>query len=147
MVVRKQQRRPLLLRPFVIVAVVFAAGAGALVGRDEPRRAHAPAEVDATGRSVAGFVRYASDDDPRFADLALSARRNRYVVLNVYERAKLKALKAANPRLKVLVYKNLGAISSSSRDGKDPAGGGYAQADRQHPEGCLTNTSGERFTF
>jgi Hypothetical glycosyl hydrolase family 15 len=96
---------------------------------------------------AAGLARYASDSSPQFPNIAQSAQRNKYVILNFYERSKLQALKAANPQLKVLVYKNLAAISSSSSGGQFPSGVGYPEADTAHPDWFLKNTSGQRFTF
>ena len=59
------------------------------------------------------------------------------------------ALKAANPGLKVLVYKNLTfTVSYGCRNGTDlpyqTTGVGYCDADQHHPDWFLTDPSGNR---
>jgi hypothetical protein len=75
--------------------------------------------------------------------------RYRYVVLNSWDAPLLPALKAANPGLKALVYKNLSfTMSYSCSGGVDnrylSAGVGYCDADRTHPEWFLTDKGGSR---
>ena len=75
--------------------------------------------------------------------------RYRYVVLNSWDAPLLPALKAANPGLKALVYKNLSfTMSYSCSGGVDnrylSAGVGYCDADRTHPEWFLTDQGGSR---
>ena len=77
---------------------------------------------------AAGLARYASDSKPLFPDVARSAQRNQYVILNFYEKDKLRALKAANPHVKVLVYKNAAAISSGGSGPQYASGIGHPQA-------------------
>jgi hypothetical protein len=59
----------------------------------------------------------------------------------------MRALKARNPRIKVLVYKNLSASQKSSSRGRWATGVSFQEADSEHPEWFLLNSSGERFTF
>lgn len=76
---------------------------------------------------------------------AQTASRNEYVILQAWETGRLHALKAANPSLEVLVYKNLGfsAQLSPSHAGPAPSGVAYDEA----PESWfLENRSGQTFT-
>jgi Hypothetical glycosyl hydrolase family 15 len=75
--------------------------------------------------------------------------RYRYVVLNSWDAPLLPALKAANPGLKALVYKNLSfTMSYGCSNGVDnrylSAGVGYCDAERTHPEWFLTDSGGSR---
>jgi Hypothetical glycosyl hydrolase family 15 len=72
-----------------------------------------------------------------------------YVILNSWDAPLLPALKAANPGLKALVYKNLSFTTSySCSNGVDQAklsaGVGYCDADSNHPDWFLTDPSGAR---
>ena len=58
----------------------------------------------------------------------------------------MRALKAANPAIKVLVYKNLSFTAEGATATASPSGVSYAQANRDNPEWFLRNTSGQRFT-
>ena len=72
-----------------------------------------------------------------------------YVILNSWDAPLLPALKAANPGLKALVYKNLSFTDSyGCSNGVDQArlstGVGYCDADHNHPDWFLTDSSGGR---
>jgi Hypothetical glycosyl hydrolase family 15 len=72
-----------------------------------------------------------------------------YVILNSWDAPLLPALKAANPGLKALVYKNLSFTTSySCSNGVDQArlstGVGYCDADSNHPDWFLTDSVGTR---
>jgi hypothetical protein len=72
-----------------------------------------------------------------------------YVVLNSWDAPLLPALKAANPGLKALVYKNLSfTVSYGCVGGSDlpyqTTGVGYCYAGSQHPEWFLTDPAGNR---
>jgi hypothetical protein len=72
-----------------------------------------------------------------------------YVILNSWDAPMIPALKAANPGLKVLVYKNLSfTVSYGCRNGTDlpyqTTGVGYCDADQHHPDWFLTDPSGNR---
>ncbi len=54
--------------------------------------------------AVAGHFRYAIGTDASFPDISATGRRMNYVVLHSWQQDRLRALKAANPRVKVLVY-------------------------------------------
>lgn len=77
--------------------------------------------------------------------------RYRYVVLNSWDAPLLPALKAANPGLKALVYKNLSfTMSYTCEAGTDKryltAGVGYCDANQNHPEWFLTDPAGSRLS-
>ena len=83
------------------------------------------------------------------AETAGDLSRYHYVVLNSWDAPLLPALKAANPGLKALVYKNLSfTMSYTCSGGVDnrylTAGVGYCDADRNHPNWFLTDSGGSR---
>jgi hypothetical protein len=91
------------------------------------------------------LLRYSIDSSPDFTDLQRTAARNGYVVLQAWRLDELHAIKAANPNVKVLVYKNLSFASAGSDPSKLASTGvTYAEADQNG--WFLNNTSGERFT-
>jgi hypothetical protein len=98
------------------------------------------------GAKTVGHVRVAIDSDASFPDYALSASRQQLVVLNAWQVDRLRALKQANPDVKVLVYKNLSFLNQFPGPGGLSASGvSYAEAEQQ-PQWFLTNTSGQRFS-
>ncbi len=81
-----------------------------------------------------------------------SGSRYGYVILHSWESGLIPQLKAANPNVKVLVYKDAAAaVSYTCRNGVDdallPAGVGYCWADANHPDWFLTDASGRRIEF
>jgi Hypothetical glycosyl hydrolase family 15 len=98
----------------------------------------------ATAGSGIGAVRICTDCATRGGNLA----RYDYVVLHGWEAWRIPELKRANPRIRLLLYKNASmTVSYAVRDGRDyqsPAGVGYVEADRGHPEWFLRDTSGRR---
>jgi hypothetical protein len=100
----------------------------------------------AAARPVAGQVRIAIDGAVDRADFSHTSGRADVVVLQAWELDKLRALKARNPGIKVLMYRNLSAMSTADRWGNTGTGVTTQDAD-SHPEWFLRNTSGERFTF
>ena len=94
--------------------------------------------------SVAGHVRVAIASAASTADFSLSASRDGYVILNEWDRARMLALKAANPSIKVLLYQNLSAMAPRDAYGNVNTGVTTQEAD---PSWYLLNTSGQRFTF
>jgi hypothetical protein len=92
-----------------------------------------------------GALRICSDCAQSGGDLA----RYGYVVLNSWDAHLIPGLKAANPGLKVLVYKNLSfTVDYSCTNGVDnaaiPAGVGYCDANANHPDWFLKDPSGNR---
>jgi hypothetical protein len=104
---------------------------------------------------------FASPDERTIGSLRISSTaisqggdlsRYEYVIMNAWEAGRIDALKAANPRLKALVYKN--AIASRSDACKagvdDPllsTGIGYCWADVHQPSWFLNDTTGRRIEF
>ena len=122
---------------------LLVAGALSLVGD----RGTAAATAAETSASV-GALRICSNCAATGGDLS----RYRYVVLHSWEHGRIAGLKAANPNVKVLVYKELpGTYDYACHNGVDDqllaAGVGYCAADRQHPNWFLTDTSGSRIQF
>ncbi len=87
----------------------------------------------------------------RNGDIAAVSSTARYstIVLNAWEAPRIPALKAANPSVKVLVYKDMSstrsyAVTNGVDDRLLPAGVGYAAAAATHPEWFLVDDSGRR---
>ena len=102
--------------------------------------------VSATATQPAGMGLLAL----RWGDLdATDTSRYGVVVMNAWEAGRIPAMKAANPNVKVYVYKDMSSTRSYAvRNGVDdallPTGVGYAWANQYHPEWFLTDTSGAR---
>ncbi|MBB5959667.1 hypothetical protein FHS29_006288 [Saccharothrix tamanrassetensis] len=84
--------------------------------------------------------------------LRTEAQRRSYIVLNAWEESLIPTLKDANPAVQVFVYKDLSSTRSyACRDGVDdrqlPAGVGYCDADRNHPEWFLKDANGKRLEY
>ena len=77
---------------------------------------------------------------------AVDAGNYQYVVLHSDRAALIPALKAANPQLKVLVYKDMAAAVSWAGTAKLPAGVGMAEAEA-NPDWFLTDTTGKRIEW
>jgi hypothetical protein len=93
----------------------------------------------------AGNFRVAIDSAATTADFSKTAPRNTIVILQEYQTPLMKRLKAANPKLKVLMYKNLMGMSARQPSGFTSAGVPTQEADA-NPEWYLLNSSGRRFT-
>jgi len=75
-----------------------------------------------------------------------------YVVLHAWEHGRIAALRAANPQIKVLVYKEASAVVDYMTHGgvDEPllsAGVGYGYAASSHPEWFLDDTLGRRIEW
>lgn len=98
--------------------------------------------------SAVGVHRIAIDSGTTFPDPVQTAQRHSYVVLHAWQASTMRRLKAANPNLKVLVYKNLSTtVSYHSSDPFQPTGVRYDDANANHPEWYLNDTSGQRIQF
>lgn len=78
--------------------------------------------------------------------------RYHYVVLQAWESGRIARLKAADPTVKVLVYKDVAATldyacSNGIDDAQLPAGVGYCAANAAHPEWFLRDTTGARIAW
>jgi hypothetical protein len=99
----------------------------------------------AASTSAAGHLRYAIDSAAASADFSPTAARGGVVILQEWERSKMLALKAANPAIKVLMYKNLSFMSK--RDAWGHASTGVTTQDAAtHPSWYLLNRAGGRIT-
>ena len=99
--------------------------------------------------SAASHERVAIDSNPDFSNLSVSAQRNSYVILGPGQVSRMRQLKAANPNLKVLLYKNLSAARADCTSPTSDCGTGvtYQQADSAHPEWFLLNKQGARIRY
>ena len=92
---------------------------------------------------AASHVRVAIDSAAK--NFSQTPGRGDFVILPEWQHAKLRELKTANPKLKVLMYKNLSAMMSAT--GGDSGTGVTTQEAAAHPEWYLLNTAKQRFTF
>jgi hypothetical protein len=97
--------------------------------------------------SVAGHLDVSIASNAQFTDYTSSGQRLQYVVLQDWQASRMRELKAANPNLKVLVYKNLLASQTPAPNGFSATGVSYEEADSAHPDWFLQNTDGQRFTL
>ena len=97
----------------------------------------------AAATSSAGSLRIAIDSAARAADWSNTASRQQFVILQEWEKARMQSLKAANPNIKVLMYKNLSFMQQADAYGNVGAGVTTQQA---ASDWYLLNTSGQRFT-
>lgn len=94
--------------------------------------------------AAAGHVRYAIRPEGVWRDPSLTAVRSRVVVLLPWQQALMHRLKAANPKLIVLEYKDLGNSSSYQPvDGFSTDGVDYSEALEQHPQWLLRDRQGK----
>lgn len=99
----------------------------------------APAAV-----AAAGHVLPAIRPEVTWSHLPLTAARSRIVILLPWQQALMHRLKAANPHLIVLEYKDLSNASSYPLiDGVGAGGVSYAQALEGHPSWLLRNLAGQ----
>jgi hypothetical protein len=101
--------------------------------------------VPATAQAAApvGHFRVAIDTNAATAQYAPA--RDSIVILQQYQAARVPQLKAANPNVKILMYKNLSGMTERTSSGF-VSGGVATQDAASHPEWYLLNTSGQRFT-
>jgi hypothetical protein len=95
---------------------------------------------------VVGHARLAIDSAATFPSYTTTASREQVVVLQAWDTSQLQALKAANPNVKVLMYEDSSAASSSvGPNGLYSSGVSYNQASANG--WLLLNTSGQPFTY
>jgi hypothetical protein len=95
---------------------------------------------------IVGHARIATDTYTSFPDYNLTASHEQVVVLQPWQTSTIYALKAADPHVKVLMYKNVSAASSSVGPGGMYASGVSYDEAASHGW-LLLNTSGSPFTF
>jgi Hypothetical glycosyl hydrolase family 15 len=89
--------------------------------------------------------RVATDSNAPSGDVTTTAKRNSFVILVPWKTDVAKKLKAANPALKVLMYKNASFMSSAGAGGTYSTGVGQPEADTAHPDWFLLTKAGQRF--
>ncbi|MCS7477272.1 putative glycoside hydrolase family 15 protein [Umezawaea endophytica] len=97
---------------------------------------------------------YGIGDSPSARDIRLAAQRYDVVVLNAMETAAMRQLHQLNPKIKVLVYKDLsstrnyqGAVIGDQDAAYLPSGLGYNTAQREHPGWFALDTTGKRIEW
>jgi Hypothetical glycosyl hydrolase family 15 len=85
-------------------------------------------------------------------DVATEARRRRVIVFNAWESSYISQVKAVNPSVIVLVYKDLSstrsyACSGGVDDAELPTGVGYCDANAHHPEWFVRDRRGNRMQW
>jgi Hypothetical glycosyl hydrolase family 15 len=99
------------------------------------------------GASIGQHFVVALDTPATLPHPASIARRSAYVVLQPWEGARAAELKAANPRLEVLVYQNLSAMAEgTNRDGLSSSGVNFDEANAAHPEWFLLESDDARIS-
>jgi len=97
---------------------------------------------------------YGIGDSPTARDIRLAAQRYDVVVLNAMETAAMRQLHQLNPKIKVLVYKDLsstrdyqGAVNGDQDAPYLPSGLGYIASQRDHPEWFALDAAGKRIEW
>jgi Hypothetical glycosyl hydrolase family 15 len=96
--------------------------------------------------AVAGHFRYAIDSSPSIPAPSQTTARSGVVILQPWQTGLLRQLKASDPGIKVLAYKNLGFISESSASGGISASGVTWSQAQAHEPWYLHDKAGNRFT-
>jgi hypothetical protein len=95
---------------------------------------------------VVGHLRLAIRSDATFSSYDWTATHEQVVILQSWDVADLYRLKAANPKVKVLMYKNASAVTNSAAsDGRHCTGVSYGQAAANG--WLLRNQGGSPFAF
>jgi hypothetical protein len=100
------------------------------------------AAASGAGAAPLGHVFPAIDSSASTADYSGTPHHDNYVILQAWETQRLHELKAANPAVKVLVYKDLAFSGPSSGSG---SASGVSASEAQS-SWFLKNTSGQKFT-
>ena len=97
---------------------------------------------------------YGIGEPPSAADLEVAAKRYAVVVLNAPETAAMRRLHQLNPKIKVLVYKDLsstrnyrGAVDNGVDAPYLPSGIGYVAAQHDHPGWFALDTANRRIEW
>ncbi|MFC5057014.1 putative glycoside hydrolase family 15 protein [Saccharothrix xinjiangensis] len=111
-----------------------------------------PAANASGGGQVQSFWLHMNSTPVDEKTLVTEAKRRSYVVLNAWEGDLAARFKAVNPAIELFVYKDLSSTRSyACRNGVDdehlPAGIGFCEAQRDHPEWFLLDSGGKRFEY
>ena len=104
------------------------------------------ASVASSSVPYAGLMRVAIDSNATFPDPGGTARAHQFVILHSWEKDRARQLKAANPALKVLAYKNLSFVTCDAYAGGTyvPQGVRCPEVNANHPDWFLTDSAGNR---
>ncbi|MEU4443267.1 putative glycoside hydrolase family 15 protein [Actinosynnema sp. NPDC050801] len=148
---RRRHRRTLaLLCAGVLLVSAAACTAGAAPGRPVP-----PEPLGPVPKPLApcGWW-YGIGEPPSNRDITFAAQRYSLVVLNATETSALRRLKHLNPKIKVLVYKDLasarnypGAVEGDADAPLLPTGIGYFKAQRESPHWFAVDTKNNRIEW
>jgi hypothetical protein len=106
------------------------------------------ASPPATGgeATTPGHFSLVLDTPSTLAEPAVTARRDSYVVLQVWEAARARELERANPALEVLAYQNLAAVAQTDGPHRLSSSGVPPGSASLHPRWLLRNAVGEPAT-
>jgi len=107
------------------------------------------APTAAQAGTPASFARVAIGSDAAFTDVARTAHSHEFVILQAWRADVARALKAANPNVKVLVYKNLSFTACGdvfTRAQYVPQGVRCETVERDRPGWFLTDPQGARIS-
>ncbi|MGH3863638.1 putative glycoside hydrolase family 15 protein [Actinokineospora sp.] len=97
---------------------------------------------------------YGIGDSPTAAEIEAAAKRYHVVVLNSWETAAMRKLHELNPKIKVLLYKDLSSTRNypgtviGDKDAEQlPTGLGYHKTQREHPEWFAVDTAAKRIEW
>jgi hypothetical protein len=95
---------------------------------------------------LAGFNRFAINSVPAFPNVAQTAQKHGFVILQSWQLELARQLKAASPTVKVLAYKNLSFVACDAYSGQQyvPQGVRCPDVQANHPDWFLTDGSGVR---
>lgn len=91
-------------------------------------------------KPTTGILRIATNS----ANFGLDGSRYSYAILNAWEGARIPALKAANPEIKVLAYKNAAFTRTDATAAQNSCGVLYSWANANYPDWFLLDTNGNR---
>ena len=124
------------------LAILAAMGTGAAAapapppGSDRLVRQH-----ERTGAGVLALDWGDLDDTP-------NAAAGDFLVMEPWEYGRIRALRADNPHLRILMYKDASAVVKGAHEtGIYPTGVSYQEADARHPGWFLTDASGHRLEW
>jgi Hypothetical glycosyl hydrolase family 15 len=128
------------VRPVLLAALATAVALAATSGAAAADPVASP--TTATWRICTNCSQFGLGDGSRYS----------YVTLHTWQSGLIASLKAKNPKIKVLVYKNASATASyACRNGVDdaalPTGVGYCWAGANRATWFLTDTTGKRIEF
>lgn len=155
-------RRRLVAMIAAVLAPVLVVSAACTTGEEPDGAAPEPGDrsfqevrssaltVEGTGRPVCSFW-YGIGNSPTDAEIRAD---HDVVVFNAWETERMRQLKALDPDVVALVYKDLsstrsysGALDAGGDAEKIPTGIGFARAEADHPEWFARDTAGRRIEW